>query len=150
MASDSNVLLRYYDMLEECLRSNKIYDVPQRIYNCDKTGLPLNPKCLKVVDVVGSKNPSYLTGGDKSQVTVLACASACGQAIPPFVVFDRKSLNQKWTEGEVPGTLYGLSSNGWMTSDLFYYWFQCHFLEYIPPARLVLLLLDGQFISLLS
>ena len=143
MASDNDVLLRYYDMLEECLRSNKIYDMPQRIYNCDETGLPLNPKCLKVVDVVGSKNPSYLTGGDKSQVTVLACASACGQALPPFVVFDRKSLNQKWTEGEVPGTLYGLSSNGWMTSDLFYYWFQCHFLEYIPPARPVLLLLDG-------
>lgn len=76
-------------------------------------------------------------------MTVLACASACGQAIPPFVVFNRKSLNQKWTEVEVPETLYGLSSNGWMTSDLFYYWFQCHFLEYIPPARPVLLLLDG-------
>ena len=143
MATDGDVLARYYDMLEECLKDNGIFNTPQRIYNCDETGLPLNPKCLKVIAEVGSKNPSYVTGGDKSQLTVLACSNACGQAIPPFVIFDRKSLNTKWTEGEVPGTLYGLSNSGWMTSDLFYYWFQYHFLEYIPPVRPVLLLLDG-------
>lgn len=145
MASDSDVLLRY---TMTCLKNvfnltKSMMSLKEFTINCDEIGLPLNPKCQRVVDQIGSKNPSYLTGGDKSQLTVLACTNACGQVIPPFVVFDRKSLNKKWTEGEVPGTLYGLSSNGWMTSNLVYFWFQCHFLEYIPPAHPVLLLLDG-------
>ena len=47
------------------------------------------------------------------------------------------------TRGEVPGTLYGLSRNGWINSDLFYHWFTNHFLQYAPPTRPLLLLLDG-------
>ena len=143
MATDSEVLNKYFDMLEECLQHNKIFDTPGQIFNCDETGLPLNPMCLKVVDKVGSKNPSFITSGDKSQLTVLACCSAAGYAIPPFVIFDRKALNPKLTEGEVPGTLYGLSHNGWINSELFFHWFLRHFLDFAPPTRPLMLLLDG-------
>jgi len=143
IASDGAVVSKYFDMLEECLRQNDIFDKPGNIFNCDETGLPLNPTCLKVVDKVGTKHPSYITSGSKSQITVLACTSATGYAIPPFVIYDRKTLNVKLTEGEVPGTLYGLSHNGWMNSDLFYHWFLRHFLEYVPRSRPLILLLDG-------
>ena len=91
MASDRDVIDRYFNMLEDCLRSNEILDKPAHIFNCDETGVPLNPKSLKVVDRVGSKNPSYLTGGCKSQITVLACTCAAGYAIPPLVIFDQLS-----------------------------------------------------------
>ena len=47
------------------------------------------------------------------------------------------------TKGEVPGTLYGLSQNGWINSELFFHWFQHHFMEYAPPTRPLLLLFDG-------
>ena len=112
MATDSGVLGKYFDILEECLIQNAIFDKPSSIFNCDETGLPLNTKCGKVVTKTGIKNPSFVTGGDKSQVTVLACTSAAGYALPPFVIFDWQSLNQGMTKGEVPGTLYGLSRNG--------------------------------------
>lgn len=62
-------------------------------FNCDETGLPMNPKCAMVVDRGGTKNPSFVAGGDKSQVTVLACTSATCYALP-----------QAMTKGEVPGT----------------------------------------------
>ena len=143
MATDAGVLGKYFDILEECLIQNGIFDKAGMIFNCDETGLPLNPKCAKVVDKTGTKNPSFVTGGDKSQVTVLACTSAVGYAIPPFVIFDRQSLNQGMTAGEVPGTLYGLSHNGWINSELFYHWFLHHFLQYAPLARPLMLLLDG-------
>ena len=42
-------LERYYDLLEETLRSNEIFDDFTCIFNCDETGLPLNPKPVKVV-----------------------------------------------------------------------------------------------------
>lgn len=50
----------------------------------------------------------------------------------PFVVFDRKNKS----EGEVPGTVYELSSSGWMDSTEW-------FLFYAPASRPLLLLLDG-------
>lgn len=143
MATDPDVLNKYFDMLEECLTQNGILDKPGQIFNCDETGLPLNPKCARVVGETGSKNPSFIARADKSQLTVLACAYAAGYAIPSFVIFDRKSLNPKMTEGEVPGTLYGLSPNGWINMELFHHWFLRHFLEYAPSTRPLILLLDG-------
>ena len=47
------------------------------------------------------------------------------------------------TKGEVPGTLYGLSRNGWMNSELFYHWFLNHFLQYAPQTCPLMILLDG-------
>jgi hypothetical protein len=87
-ATDPEMLSRYYDALEECLHNNEIFDEPNAIYNCDETGLPLNPPALRTMQEKGAKNPSFITGGTKSQVTVLACTSAAGQFIPPFIIFD--------------------------------------------------------------
>jgi hypothetical protein len=60
-----------------------------------------------------------------------------------MVIFDRKVLVPELTEGEVEGTLYGLSAKGWMDRELFGLWFKNHFLSYIPSVRPILLLMDG-------
>ena len=57
-------------------------------------GMPLNPKPLKVVGEVGAKSMSKISGNSKSQITVLACTSAAGYPLPPFVVWDRKTLTK--------------------------------------------------------
>ena len=143
IATDRDVLDRYYDLLEDTLKANGIFNNASRIFNCDETGISLSPPFPKVVHEVGAKNPCYLTGGSKTQITVLACVSAAGYAIPPFVIFDRQTLNPQLTKGEVPGTAYGLSPNGWIDMKLFCDWVFEHFLAYAPPARPLLLLLDG-------
>ena len=143
MASDPDALKLYFDTLEDTLKGNGILNKPMHIFNCDETGMPLNPKGAKVIAEKGSKNPSAISGDTKTQITILACVSANGYSIPPFVIFDRKTLNPELTLGEVPGTLYGLSNKGWITSDLFYHWFNDHFLAYAPKSRPLLLLMDG-------
>ena len=50
------------------------------------------------------KHPYAVTSGDKSLITILACASASGYTIPPMVIFDQKHLQPEMTTGEVPGT----------------------------------------------
>ena len=60
-----------------------------------------------------------------------------------MVIYDRKYLEPEMTTGKVPGTFYGLSENGWMNVELFEEWFKHHFLVHAPPARPLLLLLDG-------
>ena len=80
----------------------------------------------------------------KSQITVLACANATGHAIPPFIIYDRRTLNLELTRNyEVPDTMYGLSPKSWIDRSLFNDWFFDHFLFNIPKARQLLLLMDG-------
>ena len=142
-ASDPEMLLRYYDTLEHTLRVNGLYDKPACQFNTDEIGIALNPAAPRVVQERGVKNPNFVTGGNKTQLTVLACVGAAGYAIPPYVIFDRVTWNPKLAEGEVPGSLYGLSRNGWIDSELFTLWFSDHFLKYVPQTRPILLLLDG-------
>ena len=108
-----------------------------------ETGMPLNPQPLKGVFPHGEKKTVSLCSGDKTQITVVARVSAAGYCIPPMVIWDRKQLSIELTEGEVPGTSYGLSGKGWMDQELFDAWLSSHFLRYAPPARPLLLLLDG-------
>ena len=72
----------------------------------------------------------------------MACTCASGNAIPPLIIFDRLSLNEAMTKGEVPGTVYSLSHNGWITREIFRQWFN-HFVLSIPSARPIILMLDG-------
>ena len=58
-------------------------------------------------------------------------------------LFDRKSLKAELTDGEVPGTMHGLSESSWIDGKLFDLWFAHHFLAYALPARPLLLLHDG-------
>ena len=113
------------------------------LHNMDETGMPLDPGPLRVATWKGHKNPSQVSSGLKSQMTVVGCVSAGGQCLPPMVIWDRKTLPPELAVGEVPGTIYGLSDKGWIDQELFNMWFHMHFLRYAPPTRPVLLLMDG-------
>ena len=130
----------YYDLLKDVLDEHNLMDHPVQIYNMDETGVPFDPRPPKVVAPKGLR---YRSSGKKGQVTVVACASATGQAIPPYVIFDAKQLNPAWFKGEVPGTRYGLSDSGWIDRELFHLWLSKHFLTHAIGNRPLLLLLDG-------
>jgi hypothetical protein len=142
VGSNPLILSRYFDLLEQTLQENELHDKPSQIFNLDETGMPLDPTPPHVIAGKGTKNPPAPASGDRSQITVLACCSA-RYALPPFVIFDRLSLRPELTDGEVPGTIYGLSRKGWIDSELFELWFFRHFLAHAPPVRPLLLLMDG-------
>ena len=75
------------------------------------------------------KNPTAPSSGDKAQITMVACVSAAGSFMPSMVILDRKTLPPRFTEGEVPGTAYGMSAKGWIDQELFDGWFGTHFFE---------------------
>ena len=134
---------KYFDLLERSVKDNNLSNKPSQIFNCDESGFPLDPSSPKVVVPKGAKHPYAVKSGNKAQVTVLACCSASGYVIPPLVIFDRKYLKPEMTIGEIPGSMYGLSDNGWIDGELFDQWFRHHFLAHAPPTRPLLLLLDG-------
>ena len=137
------VITDYFTLLKDVLTENNLFESPNQIYNVDETGIALDGHAPRVIAKRGQKKVRYRTSGNRSQLTVIACVNASGQCIPPFVIFDAKRLNMEWRKGEVVGTAYGLSSNGWVDSELFRGWLSEHFLMHAVGARPLLLLLDG-------
>ena len=61
----------YFDMLKETLEENNLTDKPCQIFNMDETGLPLSSKPPKLLCKTGSRAFNAVSGGDKSQITVV-------------------------------------------------------------------------------
>ena len=55
VASDRDVIDKYYSTLEDTLIANKLLHSPGSIFNCDETGVPLSPRSLKVVAEKGQR-----------------------------------------------------------------------------------------------
>ena len=76
IASDHDVMNRYFNLLEETLKKNDLQYKLVQIFDCDETRFPLNPKASKIIARRGEKHPAVIGGNTKSQITVLACVSA--------------------------------------------------------------------------
>ena len=139
-ATDPVIIDNYFNILSSSIDKNGLS--ASQIFNMDETGMPLNPNPPKTIHKRGT-NAVRITSGDKSQITILACVNASGNCIPPMVIYDRKTLSTEMSNGEIPGTIYGLSDKGWIDRELFNIWFNNHFLRYAPPVRPLMLLMDG-------
>ncbi|XP_065893476.1 uncharacterized protein [Dysidea avara] len=142
-ATDSEIIDGYFDLLEKTMAEYDLLDKPCQVFNADESGFPLAPKPLKAVHCSGEHTTHAINSGNKAQITVLACVSAGGHSLPSMVIWDKKVLSPELTNGEIPGTIYGLSDKGWIDQELFKLWFHHHFLRYAPTVRPLLLLMDG-------
>ena len=114
-----------------------------QIFNVDEAGISIVHKPGKVITEIGRKNVWSLTSAKKGKThTILACASASGLVLPPFMIYPRKRMSETLKEGAVPGTSFHCSGNGWVTQKLYLEWFR-FFIANIPHTRPVLLIQDG-------
>ena len=88
-----DVFESYFKLLEETLDEHDLKDKPAQIYNCDESGMPLEHKLPKTIAKKGTKKVRQITSGNKTQITVLGCANAAGQALPPMVIFSGKRFS---------------------------------------------------------
>ena len=63
--------------------------------------------------------------------------------LPAMIIWDRKTLQADMTKGELPGTIYGLSSKGWTDQEHFKVWFEFCFLRYALPICPILIYLQS-------
>ncbi|XP_046560004.1 MFS-type transporter clz9-like [Haliotis rubra] len=78
--------------------------------------------------------------------TVIGCANAIGNALPPFFMFKGQRMREELLEGSLPGTAGTVSETGWSNSQIFRNYISDHFLKYSMPAtkeKPVLILFDG-------
>lgn len=95
---------------------------PTRIYNADETGLPLDYKPGNVIGRTGARSVYGITSGKKGQLTVMGCANAAGQVMPPMILHKGKRANKKVLESMPDTWQTTLTESGWMNGDAFLWW----------------------------
>ena len=136
-------LTKWFSEFEEFLNNYGLLNKADRIWNADESGFPLKQRTGKVMAPRGTKSVYLISSGSKEQITTLACINAAGQSIPPMHIFPGQRFHYNPLQDGVNGAYMGRSESGWMDSGLFCGWLSGHFTPSIPPARPVVLLLDG-------
>lgn len=101
---------------------------PSNIYNYDETNMSDDPGRKKVICRRGCKYPERVMNSTKSSTTVMFCANAAGEPLPPYVIYKAEHLWNTWTEGGPVGTRYNRTRHGWIDLPTFEEWFSSHLL----------------------
>ena len=119
----------------------------RRLWNCDETGICTAVASRKILARRGEKNVHETGGGSgRENITILACGSAIGEKLPPYIVYKGKNLMIAHTQGGPRDTRYSMSDSGWMEGANFVEWFRNVFLPAVEDIRHtgpVVLFLDG-------
>lgn len=137
---------RYFERLETVLDRHGFKDRPHHIFNMDETGLQPAHKPARIITSTTSTKPQAITSPNSTTVTMIACISASGVALPPFYVFKGKRCNNSLLEGAQPGSAMAMSDSGWSNGKVFIDYMQRHFIKYAArqdPNEKLLLLFDG-------
>ena len=140
------VLDRFFgEVLLPVMTKDNLLDDPKRLWNIDESGFTGNPKAGKVLAKKGSKTISQLTPNSAKRMTsVLFCASAAGEYLPPLIVYKGKYLQSTHCQGGPPGTLYSTTESGWMETSVFETWITDIFVKHTNHLeRPLLLIYDG-------
>ena len=119
---------------------------PEYICNCDESGFSLQPKWGKILIDVKLKNPYFLTGKEKSQITALVCTTASGKILSPFLLFSGRQVNPSFALDLPAHSKCYPTETGWMTKESFHKWIENVFIPHWADPNYrghVLLLLDG-------
>lgn len=96
----------------------------KRIFNCDVTGISLNPRGLaRIVSLRGQRyiGATNLTERGKN-VTAEICFLVAGTYVPPMLILPWKRMNQSFQMGLPPGAWAVCSGTDWITKELFPKW----------------------------
>ncbi|XP_078122569.1 uncharacterized protein LOC144528038 [Sander vitreus] len=133
---------QFFHLLSTVMEVHGIRDKPLQILNCNEVGFHLGRK--RVILPKSASLGCKPTPGSRDHISILACFSATGEDIPPFIIYSKAypgGVCYK-TQGP-PNALYGWSDSGCINSDLFKKWFLKHFLLHTPKERPLLLIFDG-------
>lgn len=131
-------LSRYHDELVKSIKN-----LPsQPIFNYDESNLADNPGFRKLIFRRGVKYPDNILHHSKSNVSIMACVSASGVSLPPYVVYKSVHLYDEWRKNGPKGnpccnsrcckrgSRYNRSVSGWFDGDCFTDWFEKTFLPH--------------------
>lgn len=115
----------------------------QDIWNIDETGITTVQRPDKIIASKGIKQVGAATSGERgSLVTLVYAVSACGNSVPPLLIFPRKYFKDHFVADGPPGCIGSANPSGWVTSKEFLVFIK-HFVKHTKcskeqPALIVL------------
>ncbi|CAH1967248.1 unnamed protein product [Acanthoscelides obtectus] len=123
--------------------------LPNKLYNCDETGLTIvQHKTSKVLALKGKRQVGALSSAERdSLVTVVTCMSAAEDYIPPLFVFPRVNMKAELLDGTPNGSIAIYHKSGWIQMDASCSSLENKFLPNVKPSKddPVVLVLDGHY-----
>lgn len=104
---------------------------PQNIYNMDESGFHDDTGKKKLLFRRDSRHPEVIKNTSKSCYTVVFCANANGEVLPPFFIFKGKKLWSDWLYQAPSGSRMAVSKCGWIDSSIFEEWLERHFIPHV-------------------
>jgi hypothetical protein len=119
---------KFFDNLEDVgLRDAS----PGSVFNYDETAVADDPGAKDVIVPRGTKRVEVVMEHSKTSISIMACGSASGVFLPPYVVYKAENVYEGWTQGGPAGIMYNCSKTGWFDMDIFTDWFRNIFLEHV-------------------
>lgn len=114
------IVSHHFNEVEKLYTELNIQYNPERIYNMDEKGCRLTMhKQPTVIAKKGAKRVHIQVSEHGENVTIVGCANAVGNPIPPKVIFKGDRRNPE-NEKKLPlGSIVKMARKGSMTSDLF-------------------------------
>lgn len=83
----------------------KKYQLTEKIYNVDETGVTVNPKrASKIIASIEKRQVGALTSAERSEtITAEICFSASGTYMPTMLIFPWKRMQQGFLDDLVDG-----------------------------------------------
>jgi hypothetical protein len=138
-STQENVEHYYKNLSKEIVKYS-----PDRIFNCDETGVTTQGPCSIRV-VCPKKSPANIRrSNNKENVTIMACVNAAGDALPPMYIFMGKRRQLEWMNGCLPGSTCAMTDSSMINGVVFLNWLRW-FKKQMTTDSEVLLILDGHF-----
>ncbi|KAJ8941411.1 hypothetical protein NQ318_010158 [Aromia moschata] len=120
----------------------KVKQALHKIFNLEEKGCHLTlHHSQSVLASKGAKRAHLISKEHAENVTVVACVSVSGQAIPPIIIFKGLRNLDTFNDNLPPGSVVEMSVKGSMTKELFLKWI--HYFAKSKTPSTVLLILDG-------
>lgn len=125
---------RFFNNMKELFDKKGV--IPARnMWNLDETGISTVQKPRRILAEKGVKQIGRITSGERGEtVTMCACVSATGAALPPAFIYPRVHYKPYMLSGAPEGSLGLANSSGWMNRGLFVKVLQ-HFMECMNVSK---------------
>ncbi|XP_043461954.1 tigger transposable element-derived protein 1-like [Leptopilina heterotoma] len=143
IAFNAHIVQEFFDLYEKIRQSHQY--TAATVWNMDETGLNTVHKTKYVIAQKGQRCVSAISSGERgTNVTLTMAVSAAGEKIPPFFVFPRVNMKDKFllhSNEDAKGVANG---SGWQTANTFCK-FLLHFKQHAIKAstKRTLLILDN-------
>ncbi|XP_011858146.1 PREDICTED: tigger transposable element-derived protein 6-like [Vollenhovia emeryi] len=117
-AFNASVVMNFYDLYENIRQLHKY--TAANVWNMDESSLSTVHKTKYVVAQKGQRCVAAASSGERGASVTLAMAiSAAGEKIPPFFIFPRVKMQDKFLMHGSAGAKGVANGSGWQTADTF-------------------------------